>query len=339
MRLVTFSPRERPAPPRLGIVLPDGGVLDAAEAWSGLHGAPAPTELTSMQALLDAGPDAIDRLRLLAERAAGDPTHVHTPAAVQLAAPLPRPRSIRDCMAFETHLLQATRGAAELLYPPVGRLDRLLARVFGRGFLGVPALFHEIPAYYKGNPASVVGPDAEIRWPAYTERLDYELELGILIGRSGRDIPERDARAYIAGYLIFNDFSARDAQLKEMKLRLGPAKGKDFDTGNAMGPWLVTPDEVPDPYHLHMVARVDGETWTDADSSGMSFSLEEIISYISRSETLYPGDFIGAGTVGGGCGLEHGRWLAPGQTVELEIEHLGVLRNHISHRGPTDGRP
>jgi 2-keto-4-pentenoate hydratase/2-oxohepta-3-ene-1,7-dioic acid hydratase in catechol pathway len=108
-----------------------------------------------------------------------------------------------------------------------------------------------------------------------------------------------------------------------------PAKGKDFDTGNVLGPYLVTPDEVPDPYNLTLVARVNGEEWSAGSSRDMHFSFEELIAYISQSETLLPGEFIGLGTVGNGCGLELDRWLKPGDVVELEGEGLGVLRNRV----------
>ncbi len=114
-----------------------------------------------------------------------------------------------------------------------------------------------------------------------------------------------------------------------MQGRLGPAKGKDFDTGNAMGPYLVTPDEVPDPYNLTMVARVNGEPWSRGNSGDMHFTFEDMIAYVSQDETLHPGEFIGSGTVGNGCGLELDRWLQPGDMVELEVEHLGVLRNRV----------
>lgn len=236
-------------------------------------------------------------------------------------------------MAFPEHLLQATQGAADLLYPPIGKIDRGLAKLFGRGFLSVPALFYKLPAYYKGNPGSVVGHNSDVIWPSYCTRFDYELEFGVYIGKRGKNIRESDAKSYIAGYTIFNDFSARDTQLREMKLRLGPAKGKDFDTGNAMGPYLVTPDEIADPYTLTMQAEVDGALWTDTNSAGMAFSFEEIIAYISRSETLYPGDFIAGGTVGGGCGLEHGRWLKQDQRIVLRVEGLGELANTIRRPG------
>jgi 2-keto-4-pentenoate hydratase/2-oxohepta-3-ene-1,7-dioic acid hydratase in catechol pathway len=117
--------------------------------------------------------------------------------------------------------------------------------------------------------------------------------------------------------------------MAEMRGRLGPAKGKDFDTGNAIGPWLVTPDELPDPYALTMSAHVNGAQWSRGSTRDMYWSFEEIIAYISQSETLRSGDFIGSGTVGGGCGLEVGAFLARGDTVELEVERLGLLRNRV----------
>jgi len=149
----------------------------------------------------------------------------------------------------------------------------------------------------------------------------------------GVNIPREKARDYIGGYTIFNDFSARDIQLKEQGGRLGPTKGKDFDTGNAMGPYLVTPDEIPDPYQLTMTARINGEEWSRGTSADMHYKFEDLIAYISQSETLYPGDFIGSGTCSGdgcrGCGLELNRFLKPGDIMELEVQGLGVLRNRI----------
>jgi len=169
--------------------------------------------------------------------------------------------------------------------------------------------------------------------PPYTRRFDYELEFGIYIARQGKDIPRDNARKYIGGFTIFNDFSARDIQLNEQGGRLGPAKGKDFDTGNAMGPYLITPDEIPDPYRLTMTARVNGVEWSRGTSADMHYKFEDLIAYISQSETLYPGDFIGSGTCSGpqgrGCGLEMGRYLKPGDVVELEVDGLGVLRNRV----------
>jgi 2-keto-4-pentenoate hydratase/2-oxohepta-3-ene-1,7-dioic acid hydratase in catechol pathway len=226
---------------------------------------------------------------------------------VRLLAPLLRPSSIRDFIAFEQHIKTS--------YAKLGLPE-------------VPPVWYELPVYYKGNPGSIIGPDQDVIWPSYTEKLDYELELGMIIGRQGKNISKNDAAAYIAGYTIFNDFSARDIQSKEMSLQLGPAKSKDFDTGNALGPCLITPDEF-DPSHARMVARINGEVWSEGNAGDMYYTFADLIAHVSRSETLYPGDLFGSGTVGGGCGVELDRWLQPGDTVELEVEGIGVLKNRI----------
>jgi 2-keto-4-pentenoate hydratase/2-oxohepta-3-ene-1,7-dioic acid hydratase in catechol pathway len=254
-------------------------------------------------------------------------------AGVRLLAPVPRPASIRDCMSFEEHVIESTRSAG---LKRLAGLDRRVERVLGpRRSLAhlLSRTFYRQPPYYKSNPRSVVGPEAEVRIPRYCEVFDYELEWAVVIGREGADIPAERAREHIAGYTVFNDFSARDAQLREMGGRLGPAKGKDFDTGNALGPWLVTPDELADPYDLTMVARVNGALWSRGTTASMTWTFEDLIAHISQSETLYPGDVIGSGTVGGGCGLEHGAYLRPGDVVELEVEGLGVLRNRVVAAG------
>ena len=191
----------------------------------------------------------------------------------------------------------------------------------------MPAEWYEMPVYYKGAHWSIIGTDEDVHWPSYTEKFDYELELAVIIGRQGRNIPEKNAREYIAGFTVMNDFSARDIQRKEMKVRLGPAKGKDFAT--AIGPVLVTPDEIGDPYSLAMRARVNGEIWSEGNSGSITHSFEKMIAFASMEETLYPGDLIGSGTVGGGCGLELDRWVRDGDVLELEIEKIGVLRNRV----------
>jgi 2-keto-4-pentenoate hydratase/2-oxohepta-3-ene-1,7-dioic acid hydratase in catechol pathway len=176
---------------------------------------------------------------------------------------------------------------------------------------------------------SVVGPDADVRRSAYAQLLDYELELACVVGRGGVDVTPETAAGQIFGYTIFNDVSARDTQAVEMEGQLGPAKGKDFDTGNVFGPWIVTADEIGDPYDLTMVARVNGEEWSRGHSGTMFHRFEDIIAFVSRSETLHPGEILGSGTVGRGCGPELGRFLNPDDVVELEIERIGVLRNRI----------
>ncbi len=227
---------------------------------------------------------------------------------VRLLAPLARPRVLRDFLTFEGHMKQASRA--------LGRGDQ------------VPALWYEVPAYYKGDPDTVVGTESTIRIPRYSRQFDFELELGMVIGRAGKDIPKSEAGSYIAGYTIWNDFSARDQQMREGPLGMGPSKGKDFDGGNATGPYLVTPDEL-DVDNLKMVARVNGEVWTDTTSAGRQFSFADLIAHVSQSETIHPGELWGSGTVTNGSGLELDRWLHPGDIIELEVEGIGTLRNYI----------
>lgn len=336
MKLLTFHDREQPSsPPRLGALLADGhSVADLQAGCLALSGTES-SFLSDMLNLLDGGEQALDEARRVLDwiEAQSPPGCLYPLQGVVLLAPVPRPRSIRDCMVFEQHIVQATRTVVKWRFPPLAAIDRWVERLRGRALIGAPRIWYQQPVYYKGNPYSVVGPEAEIRWPSYSQKLDYELEFGVFIGRTGRDIPPARARRHIAGYTLFNDFSARDAQLLEMQGRLGPAKGKDFDTGNAMGPWLVTADEIPDPYDLTLTARVNGEEWSRGNSRDMHFSFEEIIAHISRDETLHPGEFIGAGTVGNGCGLELDRWLRPGDVVELQGQGLGILRNRIGQLG------
>jgi 2-keto-4-pentenoate hydratase/2-oxohepta-3-ene-1,7-dioic acid hydratase in catechol pathway len=223
---------------------------------------------------------------------------------VRLLAPLPRPASLRDFLAFEVH----TRAG------------------FARRQEPVPEAWYRMPVYYKGNARSIVGPDADVRWPRYTEQLDYELELACVIGRRGRDVSAEEAGRLIAGYTVMNDWSARDIQRAEMTVRLGPAKGKDFAT--SLGPVLVTPEEL-DARDLRMIARVNGEVWSDGNSGTSHWTFPQMIAHVAQDEDVLPGDVLGSGTVGGGCGLELDRWLRPGDVVELEIEGIGILRNRV----------
>jgi 2-keto-4-pentenoate hydratase/2-oxohepta-3-ene-1,7-dioic acid hydratase in catechol pathway len=183
-----------------------------------------------------------------------------------------------------------------------------------------------MPIYYKGNHLSILGPEDDLVWPAFTRRLDYELELGIVIGRGGRDIAPQDGEAHVFGYTVLNDWSARDIQRDEMTCRLGPAKGKDFAT--SIGPCIATADEI-DPRDLRMVARVNGEVWSEGNAGAAHWTVGQLVSHASMGESLHPGELFGTGTVGGGCGLELDRWIQPGDVVELEIQGIGVLRTRV----------
>jgi 2-keto-4-pentenoate hydratase/2-oxohepta-3-ene-1,7-dioic acid hydratase in catechol pathway len=232
-------------------------------------------------------------------------TLLYSPDEVRLLAPLPNPASVRDFFAFEAHVKKGFEKRGEPM----------------------PAEWYQIPVYYKSGRHNIIGTDEDVRWPSFTEKFDYELELAVVIGRTGTNIPAEKARDYIAGFTVMNDFSARDIQKKEMKVRLGPAKGKDWCT--ALGPYLVTSNEIGDPYNLRMTARINGELWSEGNSSSMYWKFEQMIEFLSKDDTIYPGDVIGSGTVGTGCGLELDRWVKRGDVMELEIEKIGVLRNRV----------
>jgi 2-keto-4-pentenoate hydratase/2-oxohepta-3-ene-1,7-dioic acid hydratase in catechol pathway len=296
---------------RVAVVVDDERrLVDLGSAHERLRGGEHPA-LGSMVALIGGGELALDVARELVEAAPEEA--IVERSAVAMLAPIPVPPQIRDFLAFEQHL----KGAFGMAEQFTGR------------HMEIPAVWYQQPIYYKANRFSVVGPDAEVSWPSYAQLLDYELELACVIGKPGVDITREEAAGHIFGYTIFNDVSARDAQATEMEGQLGPAKGKDFDTGNVLGPWLVTADEIGDPYDLTMVARVNGEEWSRGHSGTMHHRFEDIIAFVSRSETLHPGEILGSGTVGGGCGLELGRFLNPGDVIELEVERIGVLRNRI----------
>jgi 2-keto-4-pentenoate hydratase/2-oxohepta-3-ene-1,7-dioic acid hydratase in catechol pathway len=233
---------------------------------------------------------------------------------ISLRTPLPNPKSVRDFYAFEQHVKTARENRGHEMIPE----------------------WYEIPVFYFTNHLAIKGPEDEVRRPQACEWLDYELEIACVIGKEGRNIKAEDAEQYIFGFFIMNDWSARDLQRKEMKVGLGPAKGKDFAT--SFGPYLVTKDELDsrksgNGYDLSMIARVNGRELSRGNMKDLYYSFGEMIERASAGTTLYPGEVIGSGTVGTGCILELGtdvhRWLEPGDEVELEIEGLGVLKNKI----------
>jgi fumarylacetoacetate (FAA) hydrolase len=217
-------------------------------------------------------------------------------ADVELRPPVLYPPAVRDFYAFEQHVKTA-RGLRSLDMVPE---------------------WYELPAFYFTNPAAIYGPEAEIPYPDGTNELDYELEAAVVIGKDGQ----------IGGFTVMNDWSARDLQRPEMKIGLGPSKGKDFAT--SLGPFVVTPDELGD-LRLEMTARVNGEERSRGNMGDMHHSWDAIVAHAARNTRLRSGDVLGSGTVGTGCILEHGdgRWLQPGDVVELEIEGIGVLRNTV----------
>ena len=233
-------------------------------------------------------------------------------AEVRWLAPVPRPPMIRDGVLLLDHY----RNGMERLFK-IAEKDR------------VPQAALTMPVYWKPSRAGVAGHQEPIRWPKYSEKLDYEFELGLYIGKRGKNIPVERAWEHIAGYTVFNDVGLRDTQPAEISLRLGPTKCKDFETSKVMGPWLVTADEVPSVENLRLVNRVNGEVWFDGRLSGWAFTFSELIAYVSRDETLEVGDFFGSGPPANSVGFEIDRWVKPGDVMECEIEGIGTLSNRI----------
>lgn len=226
-----------------------------------------------------------------------------------------RPPLLRDFMSFEDHLLN--------VFPKLNR--------------PIPEEWYRRPVYYKGNPSSIGAHNQVIEFPEYAEFLDLEFEFALVIGKSGVNIKEDDARKHIYGYTIYNDFSARAIQSAEMTVGLGPAKGKDFVGAHVLGPVLVTADEIPDPYALAMRGWVNDQMWTDGSSSAMNWKFEEMIAYASWNEHLQVGEVFGSGTVGNGSGAEQDKVLNPGDVIRLEMSTIGILENRLVRNKPFIG--
>jgi 2-keto-4-pentenoate hydratase/2-oxohepta-3-ene-1,7-dioic acid hydratase in catechol pathway len=309
MKLATYRPSGGRA--SLGVITNDlQSIIDITQDFSDMLG------------LIDAGDAGLETAR----KRLSDGSNAVPLASVQLLAPIPVPRQFRDFNNHPQHMRDAPQGGAKLRarlagLPPPAPLDVSNFKV--------PQVYLQQPIFYITNRFSINGPDANVQRPSYSENLDYELELAIVLGRGGKNIPEASARDYIFGYTIFNDFSARDQQMAEMEGRLGPAKGKSFDGGNVLGPWIVTKDEIPEPFSLTVVVRVNGKTQGTNTGKEMIHSFERMISFVSKDETLHPGEVFGSGTYGGCCGMEIDYFLKDGDVVELEIEGIGVLRNRI----------
>lgn len=235
---------------------------------------------------------------------------------VQLLAPLPNPRSFRDYIGFEQHMLNASKS-------------------FGHS---IGAAWYEMPIFYFTNHHAIYGPEDEIKRPAKETRLDIELEMAMIIGKKGKNISVAEADDYIFGYTIFNDWTARAIQKREMEVPLGPHKGKDF--ANAIGPYIVTKEEMEQyragdgRFNLEMTARINGNTICEGNYQTVHWTFPQMMERASENDvTLMPGDILGSGTVGWGSLIENNfsvhRPLEPGDVVELEIEGIGILRNKV----------
>lgn len=330
MKLVTYSRKDSPNETHAGLVWGQW-VLDIAQLprtakklgvqQKGSAKTKFSKGYNSILSVLEAGPALLEELQELSWRVfnhlekASEGEGVSRLADSTIHAPIPRPPTIRDFYGFEEHVKAARKK---------------------RGLEMVPE-WYEFPAFYYSNPNATLGPDQDVSRPNYTKMLDFELEIACVIGRKGRDVSVSDAESFISGYTIMNDWSARDVQVGEMKIGLGPAKAKDFAT--SLGPWLVTPDELedrreePGKYRLEMQAKINGKVVSKGNMKSMHWTFPQMITRASESVELQPGDVIGSGTVGSGSLVEQPtertRWLKPGDAVELSIERLGTLRNRV----------
>jgi fumarylacetoacetate (FAA) hydrolase len=251
-------------------------------------------------------------------RATGDDEAMIDAGDLVFGPPILRPPSLRDFYAFEQHVktMWERRGGT------------------------VPEAWYQLPIFYFGNVSEIRGPGDAVWCPAASSELDYELEVAALIDTPVADLSAERGEEAIGGYMIFNDWSARDLQREETTVRLGPAKGKDF--ASSIGPWLVTPDELSDArqghgYALTMTATVNGQELSRGTWSDIQFSFGQMVARASADVRLRPGDLLGSGTVGTGCLLEIkderlGRWLEPGDEVTLAVERLGELTSPIVGR-------
>ena len=300
------------------------GGVEAIGAWTDrgivAFAAVVPELAVSMLELVRRGPALLPLARSVLSGAVPDRAVVPS-SEVRLLAPIPRPPSMRDGYAFRQHVETARRNRG---LPRIEEFDRF-------------------PVFYFTNHQAVIGPGELRVGGRRLERLDFELEIAVVVGREVRNPTLAQADEAIFGYTIMNDFSARVLQMEEMKLNLGPAKGKDFAT--AIGPWLVTVDELAPRleaspagrvFHAEMTAEVNGVEVSKGDAADMNWTFAQILERAGDGVTLYPGDVIGSGTVGTGCFLElngskitHDQWLRPGDEIALTVEGLGTLAHRI----------
>jgi len=323
MKLVTFeilgpSGRQR----RLGAVLDAERIVELTSAYATYLAQrtdePTPRELAALRTPPDmlgflrsqhkgreAAEQALAFARELApdERGLDDARVVLERSEVRLLAPLPRPNSLRDFSIFEEHMTRREGG-------------------------GIPKrpTWYRWPPYYKGNPDAILGPEDPIPYPPYSDKLDLELEIGIIVGRGGRNLTLEQAKEAIAGYTILIDCSARDPYLFQAEF-LGPGKMKDWAT--MLGPCMVTADEI-DEANLDCRISVDGEVWFEGNTSApRSFLAHHLVAYASENETLQPGDLLGTGTVSYSCSVDLHKWPQVGQRVQFEVGGIGVLEHTI----------
>jgi len=289
-----------------------------------------------MLTLLAGGAEARGALESHIEAVAGDESAAVDPTSAGLPF---EARSLRAFSLWKSHYEGSARTLVRRFFPgPVRRAAAAYERLTRRTFppFKPNARFYEVPAFYVGNHAAMLADGEEMPWPSHTAYLDFELELAFVLAKPLADPTPAEAREAIGGWLVLNDWSARDVQADEARHGMfGPAvKSKTF--ANSLGPDVLTPDELPDWTAATGRVRVDGEIWREGAAANPAHDVGEMLAYAAAGERLEPGDLISTGTMPGCCGLELDRWIKPGQTVELEIDGIGTLSNRIGSR-PASG--
>lgn len=325
MRLISFV-RNAEESIRLGALTSDGHAIDLAAVYVERSGAQSAL-LASMLDLIESGQEGLDLAASMIDTA--NAHHVLNPNDFEYRAPLPRPVQLRDFANYEGHVLRSMETSMRTRAKREPDPEDALKRFQQSGQYTIAPVWYEQPIYFKGNRLNVIGHRQDVIWPTYARQMDYELELACVIGKRGKDISLGEADSHIFGYTIYNDFSARDALAYEMGFRMGPCKGKDFDTGNIFGPCIVTRDEIASPYTLRFAIRINGKEVMSGTTAGSQHDFARCIEHVSQSETIYPGEIFGLGTVDYGCGFESDTYLSAGDLVELEVEGIGTLTNRL----------
>lgn len=282
-------------------------------------------------AILGGGDELLNEVRALLDQTAGQEAESPPETDHPLPAPF-SPRSIRDFMLYEKHVIAAGRGYARRFLPKAWPVLNAYEKIFRKPHpkLRPKPLWYKHPIYYMGSHINILGHGDIVPWPPYSSALDYELELGIVVTKPLYNATPEEALQAIGGFTILNDFSARDCQLAEMTSGFGPVKAKNF--ANSIGPCVVeTQDLLARADNLDVNVRINGQVVAESNTAGMHYSLGEMVAYASLGERVVPGELMGTGTIPGCCALENEHWLQPDDTIELTIEGIGSLTNRISH--------
>lgn len=336
MKLITFA-IDTPVGEirRAGAIAADGRYVDLAAGREALLKSRGESQ-AYIQAQLDCPPDLLDFIKAgddalkkayeVLDYAAAQGsavlqglTVVYEPFSVRLLTPLPRPNTIRCFSLSEKHMLNGIASMQDTA--AWGGVKPSLTKL--------PDEWYNLPTYYKTGTTEIYGPDELVPWPSLTDKFDYELEIATVIGKRGRNVPEEEGEDYIYGWTLYNDWSTRDFQNREMSINLGPSLCKD--NASSLGPCIVTKDEY-DLYNAHFKIRVNGEVWSET-MVDFHFPLKHLVHYVTKVQTIFPGDIFTSGTLPFGAGCELKKWIPEGGIIEFEAEGMGVLRNFIGKKG------